>query len=223
MENTEEIWKDIVGYEDYYQVSNKGRVMSKDRRIKSCSPNGRIIKGILRKPLIVRGYMSINLQDKKGGKSTRNGIHVFVAQAFLPNPNNKLEVNHINGVKSDNRVENLEWCTRQENVRHAIDTGLHKHQPMSESTKAILREKAKHYTQLKDWKKINKDRVREMALFASLSMVKKVNQINIDGSFVKEWFSMADASIATNATPRGISRCAKGKQKTSGGFKWEYA
>lgn len=107
---SEEIWRDITGYEGLYQVSNCGRV-------KSFYHGGRILKQSLK-----RGYMFVELYLNTNGKI--HIVHRLVAQAFIPNPLNKLEVNHINGIKTDNRVENLEWVTRSENEQHAYDTGL---------------------------------------------------------------------------------------------------
>lgn len=106
----EEIWKTIPGYEDYYEVSNLGRV----RRIKT---------GYILKPS-GKEYLEVCLS--KHNKQRYFYIHRLVATAFLPNPENKPEVNHINGKKGDNRVENLEWFTRQENIQHAWKTGLSK-------------------------------------------------------------------------------------------------
>jgi hypothetical protein len=72
------------------------------------------------------GYKRVNLFINN--KNTQKQVHRLVAIAFIPNVENKPQVNHINGIKTDNRVENLEWCTNQENRNHAVNNGLHKHQ-----------------------------------------------------------------------------------------------
>jgi hypothetical protein len=109
----QEIWKDINKFEGIYQVSNFGRVKSfkqfKDGLILSNkNSNG--------------GYLSLILSCKTHKLHTR--IHRLVAQAFIPNPENKPEVNHRDGNKQNNHVDNLEWTTRAENSRHAIESGL---------------------------------------------------------------------------------------------------
>lgn len=117
-----EIWKDIKGYEGYYQVSNLGRVKSLNTRLKY-RYGYRTRKGRILKPSIShKGYFKITLS--KNNKSRNATIHRTVAQAFIPNPENKPCTNHKNGIKTDNRVENLEWCTISENTQHAYDTGL---------------------------------------------------------------------------------------------------
>ena len=68
------------------------------------------------------GYTEVRLT--KDGKTTTTFIHILIAKAFIPNPYNKPEVNHINGIKTDNRIENLEWCTHSENINHAYKMGL---------------------------------------------------------------------------------------------------
>lgn len=73
------------------------------------------------------GYLRIQLW--KNQKCEYISIHRLIAETFIPNPENKPFVNHINGIKGDNRVENLEWCTQKENIKHAFDTGLSRHRP----------------------------------------------------------------------------------------------
>lgn len=225
MENTKEIWKEIIGWEGFYLVSNFGNIRSLDRMIGgSSNPNGRLKKGRLRKPLVIDSkYISINLTDVKTGKSTRNSIHVFVAQAFIENPLNKPCVNHIDGNKHNNNVNNLEWCTYSENNIHAFKTGLRKPNVVSDEHKAKLRELNKDAKNLRIWQSNNKEKVIAMALANSLKMVKAVNQFSKDGVFIKNWFSIAEASRGIGVSSTTIYRSAKDKQKTAGGFKWEYA
>lgn len=223
MDSLNEIWKDVVGWEGLYIVSNLGNIRSLDRRIKGPQPNGRLIKGKLRKILISNGYASVNLIDKETGRSTRNSVHRFVAEAFIPNPEKKPCVNHIDGNKQNNHVSNLEWCTYKENSEHAFRTGLSKPHKFTEEQKQKIRQSGKGKLNLALWQKNNKTKMAEMALRASLKQAKKVNQLDMDGKFIKKWDSLADASRAIGLNITSICRCAKGKQKSIGGFKWEYA
>lgn len=120
-----EVWKDIKGYEGYYQVSNLGGVKSVDRII--TTENG-VIQKYKEKKLSLgdsgRGYKVITLN--KNGKRKRFKVHRLVAIAFLANPENKPQVNHIDGIRDNNKIENLEWVTGSENVQHAFDNGLKK-------------------------------------------------------------------------------------------------
>lgn len=110
-----EIWKDIVGYEGLYQVSNMGRV-------KSLNYNHTLEERILKNIKSNGYYYRVMLYKNKKGKSIR--IHRLVGNAFIKNPDNKPCINHIDGNKSNNRVDNLEWCTYKENTEHAFITGM---------------------------------------------------------------------------------------------------
>jgi len=110
-----EIWKDIKGYEGIYEVSNLGRVRSIPR-------NGTINKTKILSPALIHGYYSLCLRNKN---KKMHRVSRLVAQAFIPNPENKPEVNHIDGNKKNNVVCNLEWNTASENMLHAFKTGLH--------------------------------------------------------------------------------------------------
>mgnify|MGYP001473383431 CR=1 FL=1 len=109
-----EIWKDIPGYEDIYQASNKGRIRSLDRYVDN-QPNGlakRLVKGrILKTFLAGAGYEYVVLSVEQ--KKRKIAVHRLVMKAFRGKSN--LTVNHINEVKTDNRLENLEYCTQKEN------------------------------------------------------------------------------------------------------------
>jgi hypothetical protein len=114
----EEIWKDIVGFEGLYQVSNLGNV-------KRFFYKMALKENLIGKSIDRYGYVKRILSKK--GKGYNFTEHRLVALAFIDNPENKATINHKNGIKTDNRVENLEWCTNQENMRHAIETGLKDH------------------------------------------------------------------------------------------------
>lgn len=117
-----EVWKDIPNYEGMYQVSNLGRVKSLERFV-YFNDTGRTVKErILATRLNKSGYSISALC--KGNKMEGKAVHRLVMLVFVGD--SELEVNHINGVKTDNRLENLEYCTRSENNQHAYDTGLRK-------------------------------------------------------------------------------------------------
>jgi len=118
-----EVWRDIVGYEGKYKISSFGRVKSLSRYRKSRGDLLALIKGKILKPVDYFGYQKVTLRNNN--KSQNYRIHRLVATAFIPNAKDKPFINHKDGSKKNNSVDNLEWATRQENVDHSVKNGLH--------------------------------------------------------------------------------------------------
>ena len=117
---SQEEWQAVKGYEGLYEVSNQGRVKSLPRN----TTKGKILVAEKNH----RGYYRVGLT--KNNKQKHFSIHRLVAEVFIPNPQNKPQVNHIDGNKQNNSVENLEWVTHSENMKHATEMGLN---PMVEN------------------------------------------------------------------------------------------
>ena len=111
-----EEWRDVVGYEGLYQVSDQGRVKSLERKLSHWRGGERIQKERILKPAVYGGYLSVGLCA--GGKRKMLRVHRLVCQAFHKNPENKPCVNHIDENKTNNAASNLEWCTYEENNNH---------------------------------------------------------------------------------------------------------
>lgn len=174
----------MVGYEGLYLISCDGQVKS-------------LISNKLLKPNRMNtGYLSVELF--KDGKSKRLLIHRLVAQAFIANPDNLPQVNHIDEVKSNNCVSNLEWCTAKYNMNYGTGakTRHSKIDYRSEQRKHIAKENSK-------------------------KLCKKVIQLSKDNEYISNYQSIRDASRALNIDASHISDVCKGKRKSAGGFIWK--
>lgn len=145
-----EEWRPIKGYEGLYEVSSIGRVKSLCRRVIYPSGNSRWVpEKILKPSKSKKGYLSVSLY--KNGKSTRSIVHRLVANAFIENPKEKPQVNHINEIRDDNRVSNLEWVTSKENNNHGgRNSKLSKARSKSVEGKSILNGNIKIYEKVRD-------------------------------------------------------------------------
>lgn len=182
-----EEWKDIEGYPDY-MVSNLGRVKSL-----------KFGKGKILKPQTLNnGYLIIGLSQN--GKRTPFLIHRLVAEAFIPNLDNKHCIDHINTIRTDNRVENLRWCTQKENLNNPI-TKIY----ISERQKG---EKGYWYGKLGKESKNSKP----------------ILQISTNGEFIKKWDCIKDVERELGFNNSNISKCCcgKGYYKTAYGYIWKY-
>lgn len=201
MEAQQEIWKDVVGYEGKYQVSNYGRVKSLDRIIKYADGRKHIHKGkVLIPRLKSNGYTKVGLPNNPDVT-----IHQLVAKAFVPNPQCKPEIDHINGVRSDNRSCNLRWVTRSENLLNPICL-----RRMSDSMKG--KKHSKEMNIAKSKRQFNKPRR------TSRRVIKFTN----DGKYIETFDMIAQAARSVMKGDTHIRMCCNGFRKSAYGFKWKW-
>lgn len=175
-----EIWKPVSGFEGLYEVSNIGRVRSLTRYKKVIKPH-----------IINTGYYQYQLWHK--GKYRVAFAHRLVAQAFVPNPDNKPYVNHKDENKLNNSFDNLEWVTHVENCRYGT----------------AIERRTKHLD-------YSKRRVNNANQIKACS--KPIAQYTKDGTFVKNWNSIAECARETGISPSGISRVVSGLRNSIYGY-----
>lgn len=168
------------------------------------------------------GYLFVMLYKDK--KQFCQKIHRLVAKAFIPNPNGYLQVNHKNENKTDNRVENLEWCTAKYNINYgtamkrAADTRKEKGYywiEQSIETRKLHNPNNENYYKIAESRRLN-------GTNRMYSLMKPVEQLTEDGEVIAEYPSITDAAIAVGTSRKNISHCLLGKQETAKKYKWRY-
>lgn len=210
----EEIWKDVVGFEDRYQVSSLGGVRSKDMIL--YKSNGRIEhkKGrYIKLHPDNRGYITHTFCSSNGIRK-RMSIHRVVATAFIPNPDNKPQIDHIDRNRANNSIDNLRWCTLKENMNN----------PLTLEWLKVCRPNYAHSEETK--KNISKSQigrtVRESTREKLRQKAYPICQYTIDGVFVQHFNSSLDASNILGISRSHILSCCKGRRHTAGGYRWIY-
>lgn len=165
-----EVWKNVVGYKGYYQVSNLGRIRTVGRVVSACYKSRQFIQGRIICPnRFPKGYLGCTLY--KSGSQKLRYIHRLVAEAFIPNPQNLPQVNHKDENKSNNRVDNLEWCTQEYNTNYGTCT-----QRISNAHKAL--QKGKRVVQI--------DKCSQIIIATYPNSAIAMEQTGIDASAIKK-------------------------------------
>ncbi|KKM61143.1 hypothetical protein LCGC14_1534740 [marine sediment metagenome] len=168
-------WRKIEGYDGMYLISSDGSIKSVGRIVKHKTKGKKTIhERILEKRMMPFGYMLVSLWKNNNQKTYR--VSRLVASAFIPNPLDKPTVNHINGNKTDDRVENLEWATYKENEQHAWRTGLKTKGPMAgkSHTKETRHKMSISRKGIRNYSKLSQNQVDEIRnLYASGGYVQK--------------------------------------------------
>lgn len=204
----EEKWKDIPKYEGVYQISTMGRI--------KVTRNGdeRILVGVLDKST---GYRRFSLY--KDGKVERAYVHRLVAESFIPNAENKPEIDHINTIRHDNRVENLRWVTRKENRNNPISLEHLRVAFTGENSPHYGRKRSKE-TKRKISEALKSSPLNHGRIGVQCKNSQPVYQYDLKGIFIAEYAGQAEAARITGIHQSDISNACNGKLSVAGGYLW---
>lgn len=198
MNNTEIIWRPVLGFEGYYEISNTGIVRSVNRIVSGKNGSVRHIPGvIMTQQTNHKGYKCVILH--KYGEHYTKFIHRLVAEAFIDNPFKLPQVNHIDTDKTNNHVENLEWITNEDNQKHAVANGCYKGFTEKQLIATLINQKK-----------------------AAKQRQKPVAQYDLDGNYIQSFESISDAERKTGCNNSKICACCKGNRKQAYGYIWKY-
>lgn len=212
----QEVWKDIVGYEGRYQVSNFGRIKSLDVLLEKKNGKKEFRKGIILLPQLNRaGYYMYSLS--KDGIHKRMLAHRIVAEAFIINsePKSKKYIDHINTIRVDNRVSNLRWVTAKENSNNPLTKGKISKSKTGRKLSSI---QLTAMSMCRKGMRPSKECIEARLKTSRIPIV----QLDANGSFVAEYESQLDASRKNGYNPTSINKALKGKIKLYKKSKWVY-
>ena len=246
-----ELWKDVEGFEGYYQVSTWARVRSLDRWVVYPNKSKRLIKGKILKPFKDKdGYLIVNLKKHQKGKYTR--VHRIIAEAFIPNPLNLQCINHKDEVRDNNYPCNLEWCS----VKYNNNYGNHNKNVAEKLSKKVYQYDL-NGNLIKEWSSaseagrngfessnismccLNKYKTHKNYIWSynpienfdinnylpksqiNRKGSKKVYQYDKDYNLINVWASTKECG-RNNYQQASVQRCCVGKQKFHKGYIWSY-
>lgn len=209
-----EEWRDIEGFEGSYMVSSFARVISLNRIRKNGQGYVHCKAKLLSQHLSKTGYYVVDLR-LRCAKTTAK-VHRLVAKAFIPHVEGKDIIDHINGIKTDNRISNLRWCTYKENNNFPI--ARHNRSASLKGRKLSPEHRAKCVAAL-----IGRPVSERTRQKLSEKSGKPVVQMDLNGKYIATFKSAREAARALNISYKHISSCCLNKQKTSGGYVWRFA
>ena len=225
-----EEWKDVKGFEGLYQISDIGNVRSLPSTKHYVDGRVRHNKGKVIPLTHKDGYTEVRLHKPHDVKGRIYKVHVLVAQAFIPNPENKPYIDHINTIRDDNRIDNLRWCTAKENSNNPITVKKNRESSFKRFERPGEREKlsvahkrfmANPENRKRFTERMNNPDVRAKAL-ASNPFKKKVRHYDVSGNLIGEYSSSQDAARAEGLSQSSISFYCLGKRKPRNNHKWIY-